>query len=333
MRPPHLIALSVAFSLSVAATTASRGAEVTLKMLTGLPDNLPQTQTMIKYFAGKVNELGKGVVQIDVIGGPEVMPGNKSASALQRGVIDMLDSPASYYAGQFPDGYAFLGSNLPTSELRKNGAYALLDKAYNKKLNAHFVAWGNSETTFYLYLAVKPTLTADGGVSLKGLKLRSTPTYRPLIEGVGGTPVAMPASDIYTGLQRGVIQGFGWTNVAPQKLGVKDIVKYRIDPNFYRNNIVMLMNLDKWKALSHAAKTIIDKAAVNYETESVKVLAKETDNDEKVMLKAGMKLIDLKGEGRRHYLTVAYDGLWARLGKLIPADQVKLLRDHMYKAP
>jgi TRAP-type C4-dicarboxylate transport system substrate-binding protein len=245
-------------------------------------------------------------------------------------VFDMLETPTSYYAGLLPEGYMFTGATRTPAELRANGAYDLINQSFAAKLNARLIAWGNSESGFYLYLSRAPKRTPDGGIDLTGMKLRSSPTYVPLIKALGGVPVSVNASEIYTGLQRGVIQGFGWTDVAVQNLGVKGLVKYRINPRFYRANTVTIINIDKWKALPQKAKKILDDACQAYEVESVGLFAGEAKKDAAALKAGGMKIITLKGASAKKYLEVAYDGLWARVGTLIPPSELATLRSKFY---
>ncbi len=208
-----LTALSVAIAAPVAA-------ETTLKASAALSKGREQTQSYIKFFLNAINADGKGIVQTKYIGGPEVTPPRKQAAALKRGTFDIVMSPASYYIGMVPEGYAILVSNMGAKGLRASGGFALLDKAHQKKANAKLLAWGESDGAFNTYLAKKPTMLKDGQVSLKGFKMRSTATYRPLFEFLGATPVGMKSSEIYTGLQRGVMQGFGSPSSGLVRIGV-----------------------------------------------------------------------------------------------------------------
>src|SRR5947209_1230315 len=71
-------------------------AETTLKLVSVFPSNhtfnIP-VHEMIK----SVNAKGKGVLQMQFIGGPEVVPPTEQLAALQRGVFDLFAGAASYY--------------------------------------------------------------------------------------------------------------------------------------------------------------------------------------------------------------------------------------------
>jgi TRAP-type C4-dicarboxylate transport system substrate-binding protein len=311
LRLGALATLSIAIAAPVAAETK-------LKASSALSKGREQTVSYIKHFLGAINANGKGVVQTRFIGGPEVTPPRKQAAALKRGTFDITMSPASYYIGMVPEGYAILVTNMAAKGLRASGGFDLLDKAHQKKANAKLLAWGESDGAFNTYLAKKPAMM-DGQVSLKGFKMRSTATYRPLFEFLGATPVGMKSSEIYTGLQRGVIQGFGSPSSGLVRIGVAGMVKYRIDPSYYRLNNLVIMNLDKWNALSKKGKNLLNKTAVSYEAESTKFYLSLAAEDEKKMKASGMKIISLKGKAATDYVNAADAAVWTKLGKLVGA--------------
>ncbi|TIU55323.1 MAG: C4-dicarboxylate ABC transporter substrate-binding protein, partial [Mesorhizobium sp.] len=70
--------------------------EVVLNAVHFTPTQNGYAQSFLK-FVQKVNEKGKGVVQINVRGGPEVIPPIQQGAALRSGLIDVIDTPA----GQF----------------------------------------------------------------------------------------------------------------------------------------------------------------------------------------------------------------------------------------
>lgn len=306
-------------------------AQTEIKAAAALATNREQAQGFIRFFVGALNEQGKGVLRIHFLGGPEVMPPDRQAQAVGRGALEMAMSPASYYAGRVPEANLVVVSERTPGELRQNGGFALLDEAHQQKMNAKLLAWGDSGGAFNTYLSQKPPMTASGDINLKGFKLRSTATYRPLFEFLGATPINMPSGDIYTGLQRGVIEGFGSPSSGLVALGVKGHVKYRVDPAYYRINNFVLMNLDRWKALPQAAKDLLDRVGASYEVESSKFYLAAAAEDEKELKAAGMEVIKLEGTAAKKYLAAANDGMIARITKMAGEDAVKPLLAKMVK--
>lgn len=321
--------LFITATISASAVPATVAAETTLRANAGLATTRELTQSFLKMFVEPVNRAGKGAVQIKYIGGPEAIPPTKGASALSRGIVDVLHTPAAYYAGTVPEGLAFLISEKPPAELRKNGAFAMLDGIWNRKLNAKLLSWPEAEVMFNLYLSRKPQMLPDGSISLKGFKMRSTPTYRPLLEALGATPVSMKSSEIYTGLQRGVVEGFGSPEIGVVRLGVGGAVKYRVNPSFYRNSTLVLINLDRWKALDNRSKSVLERIAVEYESTSNEFVRKDAKSDEDKLVASGMQSIDLKGNAAKAYLAKAYETMWEHFEKRVGKETADTLRPRL----
>lgn len=317
------IAMAAAAVLTLAAGTRAN-AEETIRTMTSLPKTISLAQSFIDNFIGPLNEAGKGVVKFHYLGGPEITPPRKAAGALKRGVVDGLHSPTAYYIGMVPEGYALTLSEKTATEIRANGGFALLQKIYAKKAGARLIAWGESGTHYHTYLATAPKFESNGNLSLKGIKMRVTGTYRPLFKALGATTIGIKHTEIYTGIERGVVQGFGWPDVGYTGLGVHKLIKYRIDPPFYTSNNAVTINLAKWNALSGKAKAIIEKVALEYETTSLAYMEKERKREEKMAFDAGMKLVKLNASAAAHYLRAANIAVWNRLKK--QSDQAQALR-------
>lgn len=313
-----LITLGISGAAAVAATPTTAD-EMSLRTVTSLPTTLTVTQSFLQNFVPKANQLGAGQYKIDYKGGPEVVPASKGASAIQRGIVDVLWGPAGYYAGTVPEAYAMMGSHRPVAELWANGGFDLLNKVWAKKLNARILAWGESETQMHVYTAFKPKVSPIGP-DLTGKKIRTSPTYLALLKALGATPVRMPGPEVYTGLQRGVIDGFAWPVSGVTQLGVGDLIKYRVDPGFYRNNGIVIINLDVWNRLSKAGKDALEKASRYYEKASLKFMADDIERETSVLAKKGMKILKLEGEVAKKYIETADNAMWQRLDSLVEGD-------------
>lgn len=321
------IAAAVATTMAAPAVTAV-AAEVTLTAVTGLQRSNPLAKSFLDNYMAVLNKRGKGVVQIKYLGGQDVVPPRKGAAALKRGQFDMLHSPTAYYIGTVPEGYGMLASNKLPSQLRKNGGFAELQKIYRQKAGSHLLAWGESQTSYNMYLMDRPKLNADGVPDLSGIKMRATGTYRPLFRALGASTINMKSSEIYTGIQRGVVSGFGWPDVGIVSLGLHKLVKYRVDPSFYQTNTVLTMNAAKWDGLSAEAKKIMNEVAEEYEKTSVQYMERERQKDDAELKKQGVVILQLEGDAAKKYLATAYGEIWKALGER--SEHAAKLRPLMY---
>ncbi len=83
---------------------------------------------------------------------------------------------------------------------------------------------------------------ADLKPDLTGLKLRITPVYRDFFQALGATVVQTAPGEVYTALERGVVDGYGWPITGMFDLGWNEKTKYRVDPGFYTAEVSVLVN-------------------------------------------------------------------------------------------
>jgi TRAP-type C4-dicarboxylate transport system substrate-binding protein len=299
------------------ALAASAQAQTKIGAMTALPSTLDLAKSFQEIFIGEANARKAAGYQVNFLGGPEIQPPAKAAAALRRGVIDMLHSPTSYYIGEVPEGYALTLATTMPDDIRANGGFKMLQK-YWEKINAHLLAWGEAGTAYNTYLTKEPGFTKDGLLSLDGFKMRTTGTYRPLFMALGASAIAMKASEIYTGLQRGVVQGFGWPDVGIKALGLDKLVKYRIQQPFYRSNNTVAINLDVWKGMTQKARDALSEAALAYEKKAIGYMEERRKKDEAALFAAGAKDVVLRGKAKQHYIDAANVAVWDQLKKHSP---------------
>lgn len=318
--------------LALAATGPVAAAEVTLSTLTALPTKHALSQSYIKHFIGAMNDAGKGVVKINLLGGPEVTPAKRAPQAMQRGVVDILFTPAAYVAGVVPEAQAMMLQNVGIDELRKNGGADAYDQIFSNRLNAHMIAWSETGpgSGYYLYTKPKPPMK-DGIVDLTGLTMRTTGAYRPIQEALNATTVSIPSGDVPTGLERGVVHGFGWPTVGLKSIGLAKLVGYRIEPSFYHLANVVLISNDKWQSLSEEARNLITKVAREYEHTSMQEMIDRNKEDIAAADEAGVKAIAMTGDAGEKYLKIARDAMWKTVEGKIGGDEVKRLQGMLNK--
>ncbi|EEA96625.1 TRAP transporter substrate-binding protein DctP [Pseudovibrio sp. JE062] len=290
----------------------SAQAEEILKAVSAFPKPLAFTQSFLGY-VDLVNERGKGVVQIQHIGGPEVFPSNQQVAAVERGIVDIHYGPAGYHLGSMPEADAWLGSTITAAEGRKNGGFALMEKAFKDRLGVKLMAHIDSGIKFHIYTIGEPQKRADGSVDLTGKRLRTSPVYKSFFEALDAIPVSAPVPDIYTGLERNVFDGAGWPIVAIQDLSWDKFLKYRVDPGFLQTDLSIVMSPAKWDSLSPEAQKILQDAAIEYEQKSYDQFQTIIAATDTKVQEDGMTIVRLEGKAADDYLDKAYDAVWNRM--------------------
>jgi TRAP-type C4-dicarboxylate transport system substrate-binding protein len=296
---------------ALVAASGAAAADRTLTAVTGLQKNNWVARSFIDVFIPLAEKACSGI-KIKYLGAQEIVPPRKAANALKRGQFDMLSAPIAYYIGTVPEGYGILGGNQGPKQIRANGGFKMLQEIMLKKAGAHLLAWGESMTSYNMYLAKKPPMK-DGLPDLTGIKMRATGTYRPLFTALGATTVNIKSSEIINAMQRGTVEGFGFPDVSIISLGFHKVAKYRVLPNFYQTNQVLTFNKKTWDKLGKEKQACLNKVALQYETDSVHYVEKQRLKEEAELKKAGVQDIVLSGKAAAKYLELAHEGILKQL--------------------
>ena len=327
-----LAATSVAVATAVAiALPASAATELTVS--TALGSKHDQSTAFFETFMKKMAE-DEGEVKLKYIGGPEVPPNRKQGAAMKRGLIDIIMSPTTYYSTAVPEARLTGISNVSPQEWRKNGGYEIMAAAWAKRLNAKILGWGNfyGFNQFYIWMLEKPKLSKKTGINLNKTKMRTTPLYTPFLRAMGATPKAISPSEVYTALERGVVQGLAWPEGGVAFRGWQAHIKYRIFPGFFRSTTMATMNLDKFNKLSRKAQDQILAAGLHYENASGEVLQKKAEIDNAKLRTAGVQDFHLKGEYAEAYISTILAANWADAAKRKYTVDFELLKSKMFKS-
>jgi TRAP-type C4-dicarboxylate transport system substrate-binding protein len=294
--------------------------EVTLRAVNAFQEGTAFAKPF-EAFIERVNAEGKGVVKINYIGGPKAMPPFEVGNAVKSGVVDIANVTGAFYTNLMPEAEALKLAERTIQEQRKNGAWELINKLHNEKLNAYYLARTGDGVPFHLYLN-KPIDKPD----LKGLTIRVTPIYRAFFAELGANLVQTAPGEVYTALERNVIDGYGWPTQGILDLGWQEKTKYRVDPGFYVVDVNFLVNLDTWKKLTDAQRAVLTKAATAIEATNANNV--EINKSEiKKQADAGIKPITFEGKARDTWLSTAREAGWAYVKKVAPqhADELRKL--------
>jgi TRAP-type transport system periplasmic protein len=218
-----------------------------------------------------------------------------------------------------PEADSWKLTERPMSELRKNGGYDYMAQLYAEKMNAIFLARHVDGNPFHLYLN-KPISSAD----LNGFKLRITPVYRDFFQALGATVVQTAPGEVYTALERGVVDGYGWPITGIFDLGWHEKTKYRVDPGFYTAEVSILVNKSTWDKLTDAQRNLLRRAGEQAEADAVAIFAEENAKDTKRQADAGIQTIRLEGAAGKSYRDKAYEAGWAGVLRQSPQHGAKL---------
>jgi len=265
------------------------------------PASLIYSRSFLEYVK-KANEAGKGVFAIQVRGGPEAIPMMEQPRAARDGVVDMVYSPCAFYAAVVPECDAVAASTIDGPTARKNGGMELLNQAHQKRAGIYNLGWVDSGIRFNLWSTKEPKLDSSGHIDIKGFKVRGHPIYNAFLTNyLGAQIINVNSPDLYTALERGTVEMSAWTQIGLMDLSWDKYLKYRILPDFFSTDLHILMNLKKWQALSPKSREILQRVAIQHESESLQALQKLWREEEAELKKRGIKTISQSPEASKRF--------------------------------
>ena len=302
-----------ALTLASVMMTGQAVAVETVTAVHAFSPNLIYTQSFLD-FVKKVNERGKGVVQIQVRGGPEVIGLPQQPDAVRNGVVDMAYTAASFYGGTVPERDVMVASNTNAPYARANGGIDLMNKIHQEKMGVYYLGWFDSGVKYNLYAVNKPKLDANGNLTVEGMRLRSNPVYDAFFKEVlGAQPISLPTPEVYSALERGVVNATGWTQIGLNDLKWNRFLKYRVNPAFFSTDMGVIINLNRWNKLSEPAKKILQEVAIEHERDSSAKFGKLATEQLAKLDADGMQVIDLQGDAAKKFADGARQATWNRM--------------------
>ncbi len=311
MKPTHLMR-SCALGLGLLASAAvSQAQETTLRLVSGFPENVIYVQRLLPWIQ-KFNAEGKGVLQINFIGGPKAIPTFEVGNPLQTRAVDMAPNTGAFYTNVMPEADFLKLTQVTIAEQRKNGAFDAINKVWNEKGNMQYLARMAENQPFHIYTNKKIDKP-----DLSGQKIRITPVYRDFFQALGASVVTTPPGEVYTALERGVVDGYGWPIGGIFDLNWHEKTKFRVDPGFYDAEVSLIMNLPAFKRLSEAQRNYLQKQLLALGAENtfwVKFAADETARQ----AKAGITTISFDAATAKAFRDKAYAVGWEAAAKQSP---------------
>ena len=295
--------------------------EVTLKALTFAPANkVEESMDVFRLFIQRVNDAGKGQIKIDLIGGPEVIPVGDQVNAVSKGVADVVMT-FTVHAAIVPEVDTSGLSDITPAEERQVGYIELLDQAH-KKINIKVIGRTATNAGFYIF-SKDPIRRLD---DFKGVKIRSHSGYDPLFKAVGAVPIGMGISEIYAGLERGVVRAAPYP-LFVYDLGLQEVTKYVLADAFWPSHTTFtFMNRRKFESLPSKTQSLIIDTQLGVEKEMSSLVDQLKEKEVARLKKAGMEFIHLPSDEAKRWRRLANQTRFDALGSRVPADQMAKIK-------
>ena len=281
---------------------------ITWKAIGGFQLDFPETQAWILPFIKKINERAKGRLQVEYVGGPEVVPVFEQLKPLSAGTFQLLGCILGPFYPVYPAGIVLAITSSYAEQQRAAGLTKMLDDLW-QKLNVKYLPI-TFDDRFHFYLRKPVKNLAD----FSGLRIRSIYTWDALIKDLGASPVNMAMSEVYSAVEKGVVDGLVTVEAGLLKYRYQEVAKYVVYPGFGHPNSAMLINLDAWKALPDDLKALVEQAGIDQENETKLAIANLAKKEQQELVeKWGMKRIDLSPSEGAELIKRYEDTAWKEL--------------------
>ncbi len=320
MRRANIVRVATAAATLCLAAMPAVAAEVTLNGASCFPVGSPPGRPF-EAVVKAINEQGKGQVQVKLVGGaPAIGSPFTLTQKMSKGAYDLVGCTEAYFGNVVPEAPAFRLAERSYAELRKNGGIAYMQRLLNAK-GIQYIARHHDFGPFHLWLS-KPIDKPD----LVGLHLRVSPVYTAFFKSMGATVQTSNIAQIYTYMDNGTVQGYGWPALGWVPSWVK-VTKYRVEPGFYNSTLHTIANLKKWKSLTKAQQDVLMKVGLEFEARSEPNSTYLREGLKKQNAKTaseGLSAITFTGADRKKWLDAAVDAGWTEVINRSPKDGPKL---------
>ena len=297
---------------ALAMTATSAMAQDKVSAVHAFPDFLIYTKTFLAM-VDEINERGKGIVQIEVRGGPEAIGMFQQPAAVRDGIVDMVHTPGSFYGANVPEIDAMVAATVTPLEARANGGADAMDMAHQKRFGVKHLGWIDGGVQFHIYMTKEPKFDANGVLDLSGVKLRDNPIYHAFFEALNATTSSLPSTEVYAALEKGVVDASAWPEIGLMDLKWDEFVRYAVEPTFYNTDIGVIFNKESWDALSAESQKLISEVVIEWEQKSYNDRQKSVVEERAEMEKRGIQFVGTSEEGAAAYLKLANDAAWGRM--------------------
>lgn len=243
---------------------AAKGPEVSLTLGHPFPASHVIQEDVLDPFVEELADATGGTVQIEIIPGGALGPGDAVYENVVAGAQDLGFALHGYTAGRFPIAQvvelpfvAFDATAVDMTEALWD-LFEEFDVFQEEYSDTKVLALWTHEPG-YIWTSGQQVQTAD---DLNGLSLRAPgPVSGDLIEALGASSVGMPAPEVYDSIERGVIDGLMIAPNGVVDFRLDEVVDYGVACDCYTSPMFVVMNLEQWETLSSEQQAVIDQIA------------------------------------------------------------------------
>lgn len=262
----------------------------------------------IEKLVNRINKEAK-TVRIDFKGGGEVIPVFEAFTHISKGgMIDLAHTTPAFYAGNLPGALAEFNMIASARAMRESGFLEAFDKMHREK-GVTVLSVGMWRGELHALFLNKMITTAN----LKGLKIRSSGMFEPILKKLGASTVTTAPNEIYTAMEKGVVDGFCYPyGAAFVEKSWYEVCKYVVNPQFpYQTSPALLANAKKWDALPQEVRKEVMDVILQLEDELYEYYKVEGPKSIKKLVDKGLlKEINLPPREAQIFVNASTEAMW-----------------------
>ena len=280
---------------------------------------------LMQDWATSIDKLTAGKVSIEMLPAGSIVKHTETLESVGLGILDGHITATGYFSGKDP-AFGLLGNTVgawgdPAQMLDfiNNGGGREL---YEELLTPYGVQFlGATATGLEAFVSKIPL---NGVADLKGLKLRAPEgLVQAVFAAAGATPVNLPGAEVYTSLDKGLIDAADYTVFSTnQQQGLHKIAKHPVYPGFHSMPVIEVSMTQKtWNKIPAATQAIILSSVKDF---AINMITTLKNNDIKAVAEAraagDITIHDWSKEERNKFRKIA-QGQWEIFAKKSPNAQ------------
>ncbi|MFK5936772.1 MAG: TRAP transporter substrate-binding protein DctP [Sulfurimonas sp.] len=242
----------------------NKNKKTVIKLATSWPAHFPIMGTGVEKFAKRVNDISGGSLEVKIYPKNVLVPALAVFDAASSGQIDAFHSGPYYWKGKNSAFSLFSGIpfGFTAEEINSwmifGGGLEIWRKQY-AKYNLYPLLGGNTNIQMGGWFR-KPIKSLE---DMQGLKMRIPGLGGEVFSKMGVNPILLPAGEIYSSLERGVIDATEWVGPALDiKMGF-----YKVAPYYYSgwhepgSILELTFNKHSWSKLAFEHQSMIEVAS------------------------------------------------------------------------
>lgn len=241
------------------ASVAASQETTTLRFSHFWPATSSINQEVFEPWAKQIEADSDGRLKVELYPSATLSKADVTYESAVKGTIDIGSQANGYTSGRFPLTQI---AELPGLSSSATQMGCILQTLYE---DGTIASEYEDSHLLFMYGAGPGTLHTTNKLirtpeDMKGMRIRRPSAVAgDIIESMGASPVGLPANDMYTSLQRGVVDGLSFPWEAVTTFKIDELTKYHTNIPFYSSALMVTMNQDSYDRLPKDLQQVIDE--------------------------------------------------------------------------